>query len=44
MIAVVLLVVLVVPTAVWFTVRYRPKGDAPAKVTASGIKHRWWQP
>jgi hypothetical protein len=39
-----LLVVLIVPTLVWVTLRFRPKGDGKAKVTASGVRHRWWQP
>ncbi len=44
-----LLVLLVVPTLVWVTVRYWPKpggrpGQPAGKVTASGVKHRWWQP
>jgi hypothetical protein len=43
-IAVILLVLLVVPTVVWFTVRGRPREDAGATVEASGAKHRWWQP
>lgn len=43
MIAVILLVLLVVPTVVWFTVR-RPREDAGAPVETSGTKHRWWQP
>jgi hypothetical protein len=43
-IAIGLLVVLVVPTVVWFAVRRRPSEDAQENVTASGIKHRWWQP
>jgi hypothetical protein len=43
-IAVGLLVVLVVPTLVWFTARRRPRDDAAAEVTSSGTKHRWWQP
>ncbi len=42
-IIVLLLVLLVVPTVIWFAVRRRPK-ESEAKVTASGIKHRWWQP
>jgi len=43
-IAVGLLVLLVVPTAVWFTVRRRPKRGARADATGSGVRHRWWQP
>lgn len=39
-----LLVLLIVPTVVWVSIRYRPKGDGKAKVTASGVRHRWWQP
>ncbi len=38
-----LLVLLVVPTAIWFAVRHRPE-EGETKVTASGLKHRWWQP
>jgi hypothetical protein len=43
-IALILLVLLVVPTVVWFTVRRRPREDAGAEVDVPGTKHRWWQP
>ena len=41
---VVLLVVLAVPTVLWVVIRYRPKGGREAKITTSGVRHRWWQP
>jgi hypothetical protein len=45
-----LLVLLVVPTLVWLTVRYWPKDRGQAaergQVGAGkpAVKHRWWQP
>jgi hypothetical protein len=39
-----LLVLLVIPTLVWVTIRYWPKDGGEAQVQHSGPKHRWWQP
>jgi hypothetical protein len=44
MLTVILLVVLALPTAVWAMVRWWPAKRDSQPTTASGIKHRWWQP
>jgi hypothetical protein len=43
-IAAILIVVLIVPTAAWFVVRGRNRRAALPEVERSGPRHRWWQP
>jgi hypothetical protein len=44
MVAAILILVLAVPTAVWFLVRARTRQSARPEVEHSGPRHRWWQP
>jgi hypothetical protein len=43
--AVLILILLAVPTVVWVIIRMRPKISRPATREArQGPRHRWWQP
>jgi hypothetical protein len=44
-IAVLLLILLAVPTLVWVIIRTRAKiSQPPTRQVSEGPKHRWWQP
>ena len=43
--AVLILILLAVPTVVWVIIRMRPKiSRPPTRQSPRGPKHRWWQP